>query len=154
MLPTELFVWEDDIERTIKFTNARSDGFMRKFDGTWHVQPFTQHTLDSIYRPQQQSRQQPQHGKGWLSPAGALSALQQRKQSRGVDVSLCIPPSCHDNEEMCHSFRPCCHICVICVHASLPCLSWDIRAWLVLPQCMGQLPAAEHQDIICVMPEC
>jgi hypothetical protein len=46
----ELYVWEDDIARTIRFTNARSDGFMSKFDGTWHVQPFTQQTLDSIYK--------------------------------------------------------------------------------------------------------
>jgi hypothetical protein len=46
----ELFVWEDDVERSIRFTNARSDGFMAKFDGTWRVQPFTQATLDSIYR--------------------------------------------------------------------------------------------------------
>lgn len=89
---TELFVWEDDIERTIKFTNARSDGFMRKFDGTWHVQPFTQHTLDSIYRPQQQPRQQPQTDKGWLSPAGALSALQQRvhSSSKQPDVNALV----------------------------------------------------------------
>lgn len=47
---TELYVWEDDVARTIRFTNARSDGFMQKFDGTWHVQPFTQQTLDSIYK--------------------------------------------------------------------------------------------------------
>ncbi|WIA37363.1 hypothetical protein OEZ86_014291 [Tetradesmus obliquus] len=72
---TELFVWEDDNARTIRFTNARNDGFMKKFDGTWNVQPFTQSTLDSIYRPGQQQQQQ-QHG--WLAPGSALSALQQR----------------------------------------------------------------------------
>jgi hypothetical protein len=68
-------VWEDDNARTIRFTNARNDGFMKKFDGTWNVQPFTQSTLDSIYRPDQQ--QQQQHG--WLKPGAALSALQQRE---------------------------------------------------------------------------
>jgi hypothetical protein len=31
LLPAELFVWEDDNARTICFTNARNDGFMRKF---------------------------------------------------------------------------------------------------------------------------
>jgi hypothetical protein len=72
----ELFVWEDDNARTIRFTNARNDGFMKKFDGTWNVQPFTQSTLDSIYRPDQQQQQQ-QHG--WLKPGSALSALQQRE---------------------------------------------------------------------------
>lgn len=64
----ELFVWEDDVARTIKFTNARSDGFMSKFDGTWHVQPFTQQTLDSIYKgPTATAPSQQQHkGQNWL----------------------------------------------------------------------------------------
>jgi hypothetical protein len=35
-------VWEDDVGRTIRFANARNDGFMRQFEGTWRVQPFTQ----------------------------------------------------------------------------------------------------------------
>jgi hypothetical protein len=74
VLPAELFVWEDDNARTIRFTNARNDGFMKKFDGTWNVQPFTQSTLDSIYRPDQQQQQH-----GWLKPGAALSALQQRE---------------------------------------------------------------------------
>jgi hypothetical protein len=62
-------VWEDDIARTIRFTNARSDGFMSKFDGTWHVQPFTQQTLDSIYKGGAAAAgQQPLQEKGhnWL----------------------------------------------------------------------------------------
>jgi hypothetical protein len=71
---TELFVWEDDVERTIRFTNARSDGFMKKFDGIWHVQPFTQQTLDSIFK--KQPDQQELHSK--FSPASALAGMQQR----------------------------------------------------------------------------
>jgi len=65
----ELYVWEDDVERTIRFTNARSDGFMSKFDGTWHVHPFTQHTLDTIYKtpPASSHSQAPQSkGHNWL----------------------------------------------------------------------------------------
>ena len=66
--PPELYVWEDDIARTIRFTNARSDGFMSKFDGTWHVQPFTQQTLDSIYKGGAAADQEPRQEKGhnWL----------------------------------------------------------------------------------------
>ncbi|KAF6254530.1 hypothetical protein COO60DRAFT_311664 [Scenedesmus sp. NREL 46B-D3] len=86
---TELFVWEDDNARTIRFTNARKDGFMQKFDGTWNVQPFTQNTLDSIYRPDQQQQHQQQHG--WLNPGSALSALQQRLQhGSGQDCSTLV----------------------------------------------------------------
>jgi hypothetical protein len=61
-------VWEDDVARTIRFTNARSDGFMSKFDGTWHVQAFNQQTLDSIYKgpAMQQQQQQPSQGHNWL----------------------------------------------------------------------------------------
>jgi hypothetical protein len=61
-------VWEDDVSRTIRFTNSRNDGFMSKFDGTWHVQPFTQETLDSIYRPQAAAGRQQQQSKSnnWL----------------------------------------------------------------------------------------
>jgi hypothetical protein len=74
----ELFVWEDDNHRTIRFTNARSDGFMKKFDGAWNVQPFTQQTLDKIYKHNVQQQQQDQHKHQWLSPAGVLAAFQQR----------------------------------------------------------------------------
>jgi len=74
----ELFVWEDDNNRTIRFTNARSDGFMKKFDGAWNVQPFTQQTLDKIYKHNVQQQQQDQHKHQWLSPAGVLAAFQQR----------------------------------------------------------------------------
>lgn len=62
----ELYVWEDDVARTIRFTNARSDGFMSKFDGTWHVQPFNQQTLDSIYKGAPTQQQQPSQGHNWL----------------------------------------------------------------------------------------
>jgi hypothetical protein len=84
---TELFVWEDDIERTIRFTNARSDGFMKKFDGIWHVQPFTQQTLDSIFK------RQPNHHElhSRFSPAAALASMQQRmhhKQQQQALVTL------------------------------------------------------------------
>ena len=65
LLHAELFVWEDDVARTIRFTNARSDGFMSKFDGTWHVQPFTQQTLDSIYKGPA-ATSQPDKGHNWL----------------------------------------------------------------------------------------
>jgi hypothetical protein len=71
----ELFIWEDDVARTIKFTNARSDGFMSKFDGTWHVQPFTQQTLDSIYKgPGATQQPQPQQHKGqnWLGSKSCI----------------------------------------------------------------------------------
>eukprot|EP00775_Hariotina_reticulata_P013383 gene13383-13510_t len=83
---TELFVWEDDNARTIRFTNARSDGFMKKFDGTWNVQPFTQQTLDTIYKHSvQQQQQHLQHKHHWMSPAGALAAFQQRLHIGGAD---------------------------------------------------------------------
>lgn len=84
---TQLYVWEDDAARTIRFTNARSDGFMRRFEGTWHVQPFTQSTLDAIFRhggqqgqqAQLASAEEQQQWHGWMSPACALSALSQRE---------------------------------------------------------------------------
>lgn len=64
----ELFVWEDDVTRTIRFTNARKDGFMSKFDGTWQVQPFSQQTLDSIYKGAAATAAHPaRHGHNWLS---------------------------------------------------------------------------------------
>jgi hypothetical protein len=45
---------------------------MSKFDGTWHVQPFTQQTLDSIYKSSGASaaaaagKQQHSGGHKWL----------------------------------------------------------------------------------------
>lgn len=78
--PAELFVWEDDNERTIRFTNARSDGFMKKFDGVWHVQPFTQQTLDSIYKKQPQ-QQESQHQR--FHPAAALAGIQRECSMTG-----------------------------------------------------------------------
>lgn len=47
---------------------------MSKFDGTWHVQPFTQQTLDSIYKgggasaaaAGKQQAQQHTGGHNWL----------------------------------------------------------------------------------------
>lgn len=74
---TELFVWEDDINKTIRFTNARTDGFMKKFDGYWTVQPFCQSTLDQIYK---HDGHQDKHR---FSPTAALSAMQQRKWQGG-----------------------------------------------------------------------
>ncbi|KAL6751293.1 hypothetical protein V8C86DRAFT_697996 [Haematococcus lacustris] len=42
---THLLVWEDDAARTIRFQHANSNGFMAKFEGSWHVHPFTQTAL-------------------------------------------------------------------------------------------------------------
>ncbi|GFH31756.1 uncharacterized protein HaLaN_30862, partial [Haematococcus lacustris] len=42
---THLVVWEDDAARTIRFQHANSNGFMAKFEGSWHVHPFTQTAL-------------------------------------------------------------------------------------------------------------
>ncbi|KAJ9520570.1 hypothetical protein QJQ45_007428 [Haematococcus lacustris] len=42
---THLLVWEDDVARTIRFQHANSNGFMAKFEGSWHVHPFTQTAL-------------------------------------------------------------------------------------------------------------
>mmetsp|Transcript_1796 Transcript_1796/g.4553 ORF Transcript_1796/g.4553 Transcript_1796/m.4553 type:complete len:270 (+) Transcript_1796:111-920(+) len=43
---TNLLVWEDDKARTIKFKNAQ-EGFMKKFDGAWHVQPYSRQAIES-----------------------------------------------------------------------------------------------------------
>ncbi|GBF88402.1 hypothetical protein Rsub_01114 [Raphidocelis subcapitata] len=74
---TQLLVEEDDKARTITFQNARDGGFMRTFTGKWEVLPFSQETLDRIYRPEEQ-QQQGRRGLGWLNPVGALGALQHR----------------------------------------------------------------------------
>lgn len=67
---THLFVWEDTINRTIKFTTARQ-GFMKRFDGMWHIKPFNQETLDQLNEPQIQTHQH----HNWFRPAAALSAI-------------------------------------------------------------------------------
>lgn len=56
----------------VRFQNAR-DGFMKKFDGSWHVQPFTQDTLDEAYH--QEHKHTP-----WQGAAMALAAIQKREQ--------------------------------------------------------------------------
>ncbi|KAF5840412.1 hypothetical protein DUNSADRAFT_16789 [Dunaliella salina] len=43
---TDLLIWEDDKARTIKFKTAR-EGFMKKFDGAWHVQPYSRQAIES-----------------------------------------------------------------------------------------------------------
>jgi hypothetical protein len=50
---------------------------MKQFDGRWAVQPFTQATLDHIYRPHQEEQQA--HAHGWFNPASALSAISARE---------------------------------------------------------------------------
>ncbi|KAF8065845.1 OCT4 [Scenedesmus sp. PABB004] len=116
---TELFVWEDDTARTIRFTNARSDGFMKKFDGMWVVQPMTQDTLDRIYKAQPaaaaaaaQAQAQRHH---WLSPAGALSALQQRlphgrqpEQASLVTLEQALAPRARPPGPVAHLVRGLC----------------------------------------------
>jgi hypothetical protein len=64
-----LHIWEDDEAMTIKFTNARQDGFMRKFQGTWRVHPFTQDSLDAVFKhPSPQQQQQRSHGSSHALP--------------------------------------------------------------------------------------
>ena len=46
---------------------------MKKFDGSWHVQPFTQDTLDEAYH--QEHKHTP-----WQGAAMALAAIQKREQ--------------------------------------------------------------------------
>ena len=46
---THLYVWEDSVNRTIKFCNARNDGFMKKFEGSWQVQPFSSATIGQAF---------------------------------------------------------------------------------------------------------
>ena len=48
---THLFVWEDDIHRKIRFCNAK-EGFMKKFEGGWHIQPFSEKTLKDLSQHQ------------------------------------------------------------------------------------------------------
>lgn len=72
---TQLLVWEDDKARTITFRNARDGGFMKTFTGRWEVLPFSQETLDRVYRPEEAARH---HHLGWLNPARALGAVQHR----------------------------------------------------------------------------
>lgn len=55
---THLYVDEDDRKRTIHFRTAR-EGLMKKFDGSWHVQPFNQDTLDTWFHPERQPQPQP-----------------------------------------------------------------------------------------------
>jgi len=73
---TRLLVDEDDNERTIRFANAKQ-GFMKAFDGTWHVQPFTQRSLDDVASGQHLSGQQQRHKlPPWMNPAaGIMGAL-------------------------------------------------------------------------------
>ncbi|GAX85056.1 hypothetical protein CEUSTIGMA_g12476.t1 [Chlamydomonas eustigma] len=44
---TRLFVWEDDINKRIRFCTAQ-EGFMKKFEGSWRVQPFNEQSLQSL----------------------------------------------------------------------------------------------------------
>ncbi len=46
---THLLVWEDDRHRTIRFQVAK-EGFMKRFEGSWHVRPFTQRSLDQALK--------------------------------------------------------------------------------------------------------
>ena len=48
---TRLFVWEDDIHRKIRFCNAK-EGFMKRFEGGWHIQPFSEKTLKELSQNQ------------------------------------------------------------------------------------------------------
>mmetsp|Transcript_37941 Transcript_37941/g.84526 ORF Transcript_37941/g.84526 Transcript_37941/m.84526 type:complete len:292 (+) Transcript_37941:39-914(+) len=74
---TTLHVWEDDHAKRIKFRNAR-DGFMKKFDGTWVVQPFTEQNVQGLKKGRQSndSSQQAPHHVPWLNPGSVLSGLQ------------------------------------------------------------------------------
>jgi hypothetical protein len=77
---TQLLVEEDDRARTITFKNAREGGFMRTFTGRWEVSPFSQDTLDRIFKPPHEQRHKGRFG--WLSPVGAVGALQHREHLR------------------------------------------------------------------------
>ncbi|GIL94998.1 hypothetical protein Vretimale_1111 [Volvox reticuliferus] len=71
---THLYVWEDDIERTIKFQMARP-GMMQKFDGCWRINAFTQQTLDSIYHPERLKEANHRHGFGPFNTMGLFGFL-------------------------------------------------------------------------------
>lgn len=60
---THLHVWEDSVEKTIRFEMAKP-GIMQKFDGCWRIKPFTQRTLDEMYHPDdvKAKLQGPEHG--------------------------------------------------------------------------------------------
>ncbi|GFR39789.1 hypothetical protein Agub_g274 [Astrephomene gubernaculifera] len=57
---THLHVWENDVEKTIKFQLA-GPGLMQKFDGCWRIKPFTQETLDDIYHPERLQSSSPRN---------------------------------------------------------------------------------------------
>jgi hypothetical protein len=83
-------VWENDEDMTIKFTNVSPDGFMKDFEGTWRIHPFTQDGLDAVFKhpspQQQQEQQQKSHGSHHALPflhrlSGGHSQQQQEEAS-------------------------------------------------------------------------
>ncbi|GIL63457.1 hypothetical protein Vafri_17494 [Volvox africanus] len=76
---THLYVWEDDIERTIKFQMARP-GMMQKFDGCWRINPFTQQTLDRIYHPERLKETKHPEGFGPFNAMGLFGFLAQHSE--------------------------------------------------------------------------
>ncbi|KAG1662757.1 hypothetical protein FOA52_006782 [Chlamydomonas sp. UWO 241] len=69
---TRLDVWEDDVARKIRFANAQ-EGFMKKFEGTWHIQPFTNQTLRTMdAQPGQPGRPHMPHIPHMPNPFSAL----------------------------------------------------------------------------------
>ncbi|KAG2448948.1 hypothetical protein HYH02_005704 [Chlamydomonas schloesseri] len=72
---THLYVWEDDVAKTIRFQMAKP-GMMQKFDGCWEVKPFTQATLDAIYNPEKAAaKAAAHHHHNPFGPQGLFSFL-------------------------------------------------------------------------------
>ncbi|KAG2444777.1 hypothetical protein HXX76_001520 [Chlamydomonas incerta] len=71
---THLYVWEDDVAKTIRFQMAKP-GMMQKFDGCWEVKPFTQATLDAIYNPDKAAAAAAHHHHNPFGPQGLFGFL-------------------------------------------------------------------------------
>jgi len=52
---TRLYVWEDDINKRIRFCTAQ-EGFMKRFEGSWHIQPFNHDSLHALQSHGQEER--------------------------------------------------------------------------------------------------
>ncbi|GLI61051.1 hypothetical protein VaNZ11_003312 [Volvox africanus] len=89
---THLYVWEDDIERTIKFQMARP-GMMQKFDGCWRINPFTQQTLDSIYHPERLKETNHHDGFGPLNAMRLFGFLNHHKDPEANESLVTLEQS-------------------------------------------------------------
>jgi hypothetical protein len=154
---TQLYVWEDSVNRTIKFCNARNDGFMKKFEGSWTVQPFSSTTIGQAFGLQ--SAGHSQHSHSWHNPLSAFH--------KGAGC-FCPGVSCLACREKCQQQWPVWSyyvglfsVCVGC-HAHIGCrarhgLAWSLggdAGMLHVSYCAEGVPLWSSKSILNIVYVC